>query len=416
MHAELRGPLSLESLQAALAAVQRRHPLLRVRIVEDEEGTFFVEDGVGPIPLRHVEGPHADWHAEFEYELKTRLDWTNGPLARCVWITGEADTSTLLVTFHHSIGDASSGTYLIRDVLQACGAVSAGESRVLEPLPPRPALDQELPPEARGWRGLGRFVSAIGRMRLWFARHGQPVELPPDAPKHVIERQACVSLKRLEPELTRVLVTRARREGTTVQGALSAAIALAAAEEWPNGRTNPMVFGFIADLRDRLVPPIADDIGLYVSLGFGLHLVSCDRPLWELAREMKREVTRFIETGAPFVFLPWQGRTMLPMRRLYGRGEQGVARLGHFLVRTQLPALGLTNIGRVPIKERYGPLEIQAVGFCPSLSVLSNCGVAAATIQDRLCLNFVGMQPVVTRERLERVAERSLALLGKALE
>ena len=52
---KLSGPLETEALRHALAALQARHPYLRVRIALDDAWPMFHWEGVGEIGLRVVD-------------------------------------------------------------------------------------------------------------------------------------------------------------------------------------------------------------------------------------------------------------------------------------------------------------------------------------------------------------------------
>jgi hypothetical protein len=112
-----------------LDALQRRHPLLRVRI-ERDASTYpkFVTDEAARIPLRTGEAD-IGWAGEMSRELQMSFDPRNAPLIRAV-VSGDTTGSTLLLTAHHAIADAISLTWVFRDVL----LLLSGQK--LEPLAP----------------------------------------------------------------------------------------------------------------------------------------------------------------------------------------------------------------------------------------------------------------------------------------
>src|SRR5580698_4590216 len=111
----VKGPLTERMVQVGLTAVRARHPYLRARIAVDEMGRpAFRDDGAAP-SLRTVAG--GDWIAEAEREVNDPISTESGPLVRCVVVEHAAEHHTLLLTFHHSIGDGMSGAYLMRDLV-----------------------------------------------------------------------------------------------------------------------------------------------------------------------------------------------------------------------------------------------------------------------------------------------------------
>ncbi|MDV2994160.1 MAG: hypothetical protein N4J56_003814 [Chroococcidiopsis sp. SAG 2025] len=136
--AQIQGEFSNEQLKRALMQVQQRHPLLRVRIALDEtEQPWFVEE-VANIPLRVLQRQSEQhWQREVETEISTPFNWKQAPLIRAV-LLHSPEISELIVVYHHSIADGTSGAYLIQDILQAI----AVPSTILQPLPMPLSLEE----------------------------------------------------------------------------------------------------------------------------------------------------------------------------------------------------------------------------------------------------------------------------------
>jgi hypothetical protein len=118
-------------------ALQRRHPLLRVRIDRDASAyPAFVTDEAAHIPLR-MGNVDIGWAGEMSRELQISFDHGNAPLIRAV-VCGDTTGCTLLLTVHHAIADAISLTWVFRDVL----LLLSGQQ--LEPLGPPVSQDEML--------------------------------------------------------------------------------------------------------------------------------------------------------------------------------------------------------------------------------------------------------------------------------
>src|SRR5262249_50216032 len=158
-----------------------------------------------PIPLRIVnDDPARRWEAEVAEELATPFDSGRAPLIRAVLIQRAADAAFILVA-HHSIADGLSLAYALRDTLDALAG------RPLAPLARLPSQDDMI--------GASETLTDI------------PEPDQPRAPVPAVYRprdKARPTLKavRLSPDLTARMRERARREGTTVHGALCAALVL----------------------------------------------------------------------------------------------------------------------------------------------------------------------------------------------
>jgi NRPS condensation-like uncharacterized protein len=117
--AKIRGTIKEENLRTALSEIQRKHPLLRVVIREDEQGRpYFVSDTQIPsIPISIVERfSDDDWMTSSEAEWDNRFDVKKGPLARIIWLRSD-DVSELLLVCAHCICDGTSMLTLMREML-----------------------------------------------------------------------------------------------------------------------------------------------------------------------------------------------------------------------------------------------------------------------------------------------------------
>ena len=408
MHCRLQGPLNQTQLQAALTQAQHRHPLLRMRIRAEHGGYWFRTEGVGPIPLRIVECPPENLTAEAEYEARTQVDWSQGPLARCVWLRHGPDQSTLLLTFHHVIGDGISGSFLIRDILQAL----AGET--LSALPLAESLDGHLPAQARGLRGALGYLGMLARMIGWILQRGLPRALPIEVKAPYTQRRANLLMLQFDPHFTQALAARARAEQTTVHAALAAAIALSCYPDMQADHAH-VLFGSPLNMRDRFDPPIGEDIGFYVAMGVSSVQLHARSQFWDLARDIKGGLNHAIAIGLPFYGLTGLAPILVGLARLAGGGSRGMHAVARGWDAVMAPAMGLTNIGRAKINEQYGAFKVSALGFVASISVLGSYAFTATTLGDTLCLNFIAMEPLVSPATQARVAERVRSLLGQML-
>jgi hypothetical protein len=199
--AQIAGFTKPASWQAALTAVQQRHPLLQVCIAEDEVGApYFRRLNEAGIPLRVVHADvSANWEREMAVELATPLPMTGGPLVQ-VALMHEENRSMLIVSTHHSIADGLSLTFVVRDLLRALSG------RSLEGLQFTPSQED--------------LCEALG---------ADPAGVEPPAPKSVRPGQlpdrsrSTPSIQGLRlAEISGGLRKRARQERTTVHGALAA--------------------------------------------------------------------------------------------------------------------------------------------------------------------------------------------------
>ncbi|MCV7245305.1 peptide synthetase [Mycobacterium mantenii] len=157
--AEFGEVLAADKLRTALAAAQRRHPLLSV-YVEDHAATrlgFYRASTVPPIELTVRRDPEVAWPAAAAEELSRPFDRSRAPLMRATLLQGPAH-SALLLTFDHTIADGISSVVVLNDVIAALNGETlsnlpvpqaqedliAGALEAIEPLNPA-----ELPDDPR---------------------------------------------------------------------------------------------------------------------------------------------------------------------------------------------------------------------------------------------------------------------------
>lgn len=147
----VRGPMSEQILRPALARLQLRHPLLRVRIAGDDRSPLLTEQGAGPLPLRvlHRTGD-MQWLHVAEDEMNRPFGYSDDHLTRLTLLLGRG-RSDLILAHHHVTGDALSIGYVMRDLLQDLAALTQGQPLPrVESTPLPPPLSAVLPREARG--------------------------------------------------------------------------------------------------------------------------------------------------------------------------------------------------------------------------------------------------------------------------
>lgn len=397
MLARVAGELSEAALVDALAAVQARHPLLRVRIEAADDGLVFAEGDVPRLPLT-IE--RSAWFEVAAREINLPIDWRSGPLARVTAIA-EDQGFRLLVTMHHAAADATSGTRFVRDLLEAYEAVLAGRDPALAVLPVPQAQDDRIPDPPRGLRLAWRAGGLLSRQLA--AKVAGVVRPALDEPDAAV--QTAVLFELLDASLTHALAERARSEGTTVHGALGAAMLLAMAEDLDGGGTMGCLSAL--DVRGELSEPETDAIGLFVMGLTTRHRVRSGDALWDLARDLKTKLTTQLARGDHF--------TTAALTRLAPKGEPPdvVARRVVSMVGA---TVAVTNLGRLDLPTRYGPLELRELSFCAAGNAFpgSAAGLMVTTFAGRLSFNFVYATPGYHAERARAMRDAALGQLRAA--
>jgi len=203
---EVKGITKVQSWRDALDAVQKRHPILSTLIKRNEEGQpALYRVDAAPIPLRVVDGSvQQRWELELDREMALPFTPEQAPLIRSVLIH-KPQSAVLIMIAHHAIADGMALVFLIRDLFQV---LSGGQIEALSFNSSAEELLSTLPE--------GEEVVQVGAPQAEPALYREDDGLTPR-----------VTARKLDENLTATLKERARREGTTVRGALCTALVLA---------------------------------------------------------------------------------------------------------------------------------------------------------------------------------------------
>jgi NRPS condensation-like uncharacterized protein len=228
-------------------------------IVPDRSGApVFKPVAPGSIPLQVIENAEAEWTAHVAAQLEQRIDASKAPLLRATLLRG-VERSVIILCVHHSIADGLALSFVLRNLLRAL----AGEAI---------RVDIET-------KSTEQLVAA-GRDGLLTSQARAPSSLPSDQP--LDGSKARVEALCLTREMTRSLRDRARGEGTTVHGALCAAVTTAAARMVPGWSEARLRVLSPIDIRARMLGG-SEHVGLCVTAA----VVENERPIqrfWSKAR------------------------------------------------------------------------------------------------------------------------------------
>lgn len=379
--AHVAGDLDETALRRALDAVQARHPLLRVGITPGPPPRY--RETTRSIALRCV--PRVDeetWRAEVDREREAAMDVEGGPLVRVVLVRSP-ERCEILATSHHVMSDGMTAICLARDLLDAAGRWIEGRDDRLEPLPPRPGVDDLLPRAVRGWRGLRR-AAGYGLRQLHTLLR-RPQKLAEECRVPLDRRHSRTRHVVLEPAFTAPLHERCRAERTTVHGALAAAALLSVQTHLHRDR-DPRATALLGcctpvNLRKALDPALGDEIGLFVGPVVTFHEIGGSREFWGLAREVRDAVHAARSNHEPATALATQC-LLLPRRAT----PRFAARL---LYHPLFGAIAVTNLGAPAIPQRFGPLVLEKLHVNPTSNPFGSLlSLAVTTVHGRMTVNF----------------------------
>lgn len=395
-------------LRKALDILQEKHPPLKCRI-KDKEFPEYTSEDVPQIPLHVIERKGDEhWIEIAEKEMFEPLPWRTGPMVRVVLLNSK-DKYDLLVGFCHIIADATSGVNFVQNLLSIVDKLSRGVD--LKPEPPLPELpsahelirdDLRYPPE---------FLDITGRIKRAIYK---PVELKGDKEVLPEERITRVIQRTLSPDDTKKLVSKSRKEKTSVHAALCAALfqtmVVQIRQQQKVSRKGSLMIGCITPINARhlFTTPVGDNIGNFITDAFHYQLINAKSSLWSAARKVKKSIQR--ETK-------------------FGRDIKAVRNIGELLKITTNPVellrtvddsllpVAVTNMGRLDIPEKFGDITLEDLHFAVSVNPTAKSGISLAvtTFRGRMTINFLYAEPFISKEKAVNMSESIMKRIKEAI-
>jgi NRPS condensation-like uncharacterized protein len=437
MVARIKGTITEEMLRDAVAKVQQRHALLKIRIQYDQDHVqWFTSEGVQEIPIEILpRQSESDWikiQAEFS---KVPFEFETHPAIQFILVQSQA-VSELIILCHHIICDGMSLAYLVRDLMLHLG----DPAREAEVLPAPPALDLDNLPSDVSQSGLVK--SVINRMNQKWAE--ERVLFDHEDYKTLTEaywetyNYELFSIELSEAE-TAALVDRCRREKVTVNSAIATAFG-GAQGIVEGGKPYHPKFAVGTSIRDRLPNPVGEGMGYYAGAVELKFKYNHKRSFWENARKFHKEFqNKFTNKNQFSDILNWLylDSTMMEafhFKKLGGLVTSDSARyekLSTFskdddvvfrvLKRDNLETLekkhwgaAVTNLGRLDIPKIYGELELDRLIMLPGGGIpLANVNLllGAVTCSGKLSLVVEYTVEAIETEAVKNIKDKAMEFL-----
>jgi hypothetical protein len=262
---------------------------------------------------------------------------------------------------HHAIADGMALVFLIRDLLQV---LSGGQIEALS----FSSTAEEL---------LSKLPNAKEIVPVEASQAGAPQAEP--APYQEGNGSASrATARKLDENLTATLRERARREGTTVQGALCAALVLAGRKTSSAWRKRPVRVMSPVNVRAHL--GAGEACGLYLGGGGMISFQPGDSSsFWELARFAKKEIS----PSQTFQALS----TSLHRLEAIMTKDMDVETAAQISAGAFARDLMVSNLGQMPYESEFGNLKLEAIWGPTALQGLDgeqNVGIATTNGAIRL--------------------------------
>ena len=358
--AHIVGRTTSEEWRRALDQLQRRHPLLSVSIEAGPDFQLVFKRRTGAtIPLQVVPlASVARWEAEMERELATPFAPGQAPLLRAVLLHAP-ERCILILSAAHSIADGLSLSYLVRDALTAM----AGEE--LEPL--------GFPPSEEELLGFAPVLPGQSAQREDLSRKPRTDRGLPS-----------VVSRRLSAPLTQKIRAVARRNQTTVHGALAAAFTMAMRRQVPRFLTEPV--HIISPVNTRPILGTHGECGMYFTSPQAAFDPATATDFWDIARSARQGIIEAATREAV-------AAATTAMQGMIADGLTTDAAVGMFDNVFAMDLL-LTNLGPTPYPSHFGELTLQSL-WPAVLPGTPECQtVGAASTDDALCLLLTSYEPI----------------------
>jgi hypothetical protein len=409
----IKGSLSENVLRQAVDLLQKRHPFMRLSIVEQNDELYFNDENVGKIPIfvDSVEDNKMAISSKIETEIMHRFDDASLPLFRfsLLHIAENSKEFYLFITGHHAVIDGASFTNLHKETLEFCAALAAAKTP-----------ENTIALEKKSYNSLDYFDKKLFSLgsKFQFARYVfRQIKndfRKPD--KQILKLDENLQQKTLtgiyqtqiDAKHISAIIKKARTYETTLHGAVCAAVMLAEYEFYQKNVAQEEKIHFKCfspvDLRPLMQPKLAyEHLGCHVSAAGTVHELNSQTDFWTLAKEVKALIQLSIKRNEIF------------FNRIYGVQFAKAARKGNNL---KAGALSVSNLGRLPFGSSFGKFTITDCQICiTNSSIISpNLALVVYTFDNKLHFDYSFAKHRLKHEQVAEIAKRAIAFLLNSYE
>ncbi|NER20974.1 MAG: hypothetical protein F6J96_09730 [Symploca sp. SIO1C2] len=340
----VRGAINIHVIKQSLSLIQQRHPFLQMHIVDSKDGMYFEAEQAPEIPLRIVErNQEKQWLEVIEEGFSQKFDSQRDLLLKVAYIPSGfgSDIFDLIFTIHHSISDGVSLIELCREFLDYCARIAAGEQVEVEKLSLSPPIEALFPKSITALP-LRIFLFQLKFLLTQLLK--KPCQFEHNVDYSLSETKCRLIHRFLNEEKTEQLCKLCKKEGTTVTGALNAAMLLACKNELAIAGDFYLNATIAVDIRKFLRSEFAhqQNLGFMASSFFITEQISNNSSFWELARNSRQKIEQYLR-NYQYYYL-----------RLAAQSRIDSFKKGQFFPLSY----GLSNMGQINQVSKYGSLEL----------------------------------------------------------
>jgi len=410
----VEGRIQENFLKTALLTLQRRHPKLRAKIVDGDDGRlrYVFQNPRLPIPyeIQDYDGVEFPWREEARRVLERKLP-VEGPLAAVVVLRSRTEAySEILITATHAFMDGLSGVTLVDNLLAEYAKAEAGLDTSADAI--LPCVSVKFARPQGGWRGSFLLLKRFIRLKR---EESRTVLTPLPENKDVPPLSEWVHWVFTADE-TAQLVKRLRKERTSLNSAILTAVSFGLRDSLP---CSEALFKWqlpftVREWLQRASDPVTnEDLGCFVSNMNGYIRCNQQSSFWDVARDAQDEIQQFVNQGGPtfgYNVPSFFYNLSTNVSRLFRRPRPRLSPL-----EKQRVTILANNYGLLNIRDSYGSLRPTA---CTEIFLNKHVGpsmiIQAMVVGQRLNIGFAAdsLQP----DFWERLQTMVMGYIKSAME
>ena len=417
-------------IENAISKLVEVHPLLRIKLVEDEDHNlwFSSKNVLTPKIIVKTISNGEDCINVIEEEYKKPFDLSKGPLIRFLLLQSSTQSNFLIIC-HHIICDGMSLAYFLEDLL----TLIDDDSAELRPYDESPLLELTNIPVKMNFLKK-RFISFfINRYNKKWSK--DPYYFDEEDYKNIYEAywknytHIMVS-NELSIDETQHLIEECRKNNVTVNSAIITATLKARAEII--GRKKSFTLGQPVNVRKELIKPVDRQFGLYVA-GFEYKLtLDPNMTFWKSVKDIHQKISKLLKFDKIFekfiVVSMFNGSLFDALAFFYYSKfiddnytrykkfqeiKHDTNHMAHSLGKSMMSEQDtiITNLGRTGVKGNYSKFNLDSIIFLPGGGETCELTVGVITCADKLSFSIESVEKRINKKNLTKINQRIREIL-----
>ncbi|MDJ0660398.1 MAG: condensation domain-containing protein [Crocosphaera sp.] len=399
----LEGDIQPDILQKALLLLQNRHPLLRVRIIDLEDGAYFSSENIQKIPLQVMtKTDENQWLEIAESELHKKFSQEFHPLCRITLLKSSLrdGMSEIIATFHHAITDGLSCMNFIDNLLIYYQKIVNQEEisnniSLVFPTPIEQNLDRNLANSNQIKDTKNEDLSDTLVPQLIIENEASLEERQTHIINRIINSKTLLNLKQ-----------QCQTQKTTIHGALCSAMLLGTKTISNFEEPVHLSCSSNLNLRQYSQPEIdINHLGCFVSSIENIYTFTKNTDFWDLARDCKQKIDLTKNQTI---------NNLINDQRLANFSQSTLEKMLEQNSTGRTKTMNISNRGKFNLAKNYGQLKIREIYFTVGQHILGPClWLGAVTFHEKLCLSFAHVTPLISSQTMNNFADSVINILEK---